>query len=435
MPEISLNLRYHSGQDEVFFASTAKRRLVAKGRRWGFTRGAAQFVIEQMLDGVSPILWGDTIVDNIRKYVERYFLPILSQIPQHAWEWKKQEKVLKVGNAVCDFRSADQPENWEGFGYRLIVLNEAGIILREPYLWQNAVRPMLMDYPDSVAIIGGTPKGQNFFHELWATRKEGWQAFQFSSYQNPFLDRAEIDELVADHLPASVVRQEIYADFSESTTHALIPYELLLEAMKRTEAPEGVEVWGVDVARHGDDFSVLAKRSFKRVREAKEVDFHDTMQLVSWLSHEYQEAKAASLAPAKIFVEVTGMGWGVYDRCKELALPVYPADVGLRSAKEGTLNKRAEMYVALKEDLAKGLALPDDRKLLRQLSSIEFEFDTATRLKLVDKKITKKILGESPDRADAVALTYFEPVEQAAALARSVTALMDSYAIRGGAWA
>lgn len=430
MEAVKLHLRYHQGQDALFWASGARRRVIAKGRRWGYTLGAAQYVIEQMLDGIGPVLWGDTIVDNIRKYVERYFLPILKHLPSESYEWKKQEKLLRIGNQICDFRSADQPENWEGFGYKIVILNEAGIILREPYLWQNAVRPMLMDYPDSVAIIGGTPKGPGLFQELHATRKDGWESFVYTTYDNPFLARSEIDELVAE-LPASIVRQEIYADFAVSSSQALFDYEALLAAIKRTGAPEGAEVWGLDVARHGDDFSDLAKRSFKRVREVKEVDVNDTMQLAAWVSHEYQEARAAQQAPVKIFIETTGMGWGVYDRCKELGLPVYPADVGLKSLQDGVLNKRAEMYTRLREELGKGLALPDDKKLLRQLASIEFEFDSAARLKLVEKKLTKKLLGESPDRADAVALTYFEPVEQMPAPAHSVTSLLDSMQQRG----
>ena len=58
-----------------------------------------------------------------------------------------------------DFRSADKPENIEGFGYALIILNEAGIILKNRRLWEETIRPMAMDYKAKV-IIGGTPKGK-----------------------------------------------------------------------------------------------------------------------------------------------------------------------------------------------------------------------------------------------------------------------------------
>src|SRR3972149_5659906 len=292
-----LRLKYHSGQNNIFYQSTARKRIVSKGRRWGFTKGCAQYVIESMLDGVGPVMWGDTISANIISYVERYFLPILTQLPPNIWTWKKQEKKLLIGSKVCAFRSAGQPENWEGFGYKLVILNEAGIILKNQYLWHNAVRPMLMDYPDSVAIIGGTPKGKNLFHELHQKDGKGdWKSFTYSTYTNPFLKKSEIQEMEKE-LPDSVVRQEIYAEFMGEGENVLIPYDLIMECVSReplSDARFGSEIWGLDVARHGDDSSVLAKRHYKNIHEIKPYSIPDTMQLASSVNAEY---RAATIKP------------------------------------------------------------------------------------------------------------------------------------------
>ena len=405
-----LRLKYHSGQNNIFYQSTARKRIVAKGRRWGFTKGCAQYVIESMLDGVGPVMWGDTISANIISYVERYFLPILTQLPPNIWTWKKQEKKLLIGNQVCDFRSADQPENWEGFGYKLIILNEAGIILKNQYLWHNAVRPMLMDFPDSVAVIGGTPKGKNLFHELWTKghTTENWQSFQFDSFSNPFIATTEIHSMESE-LPQSVARQEIYAEFIGEGANVLIPYDLIQLAMKREpiQAVWGNEIWGLDVARHGDDFSVLAKRHYKHIYGIKSYSLADTMLLASAINQEYH---AAIIKPQHIFVETTGIGWGVYDRLRELNCPVYAADVGTKSIMEGVLNKRAEMYVRLNTALKEGLKLPESKILLRQLANVPIEYNEKAVMKLIAKEKIKSEIGESPDHADAVALTYYEEV-------------------------
>ena len=409
MAEINLGIEYHSGQDKVFFGSKERRRVVTKGRRWGFTKGSAQFIIEQMLSKDITVLWGDTVTSNIYNYVERYFLPILSRLPNSLWEWKKQERKLYINKSTCDFRSADQPENWEGFGYNIVILNEAGIILKNQYLWNNAVRPMLMDYPDSLVIIGGTPKGKNLFFDLYnkTFNEPGWDGFNFTSFDNPYLAKEEIDELIKE-LPEGVVRQEIYAEFSDVSSQVLIPYDLALECMKRElliKDEEQEEIWGLDIARHGDDFSALAKRRWKDVYEVKLYDIQDTMQLASFVAY---QCKAAPKKPLKIFVETTGIGWGVYDRLRELNIPVYPADVSMKSYQNGVLNKRAEMYIRLKDEMKKGLKIIYDQKLLRQMSAIEFEFTNKSEIKLVDKDMIKKSIGESPDSSDAVALTYFE---------------------------
>lgn len=405
--KIDLNLTYHAGQD-IVFTHPARRKVLAKGRRWGFTQGASQFVIESMLEGVGPVLWGDTISANITNYMERYFLPVLNTLPSHLWQWKKQEKKLFIGNSVCDFRSADQPENWEGFGYKLVILNEAGIILKNQYLWHNAVRPMLMDYPDSVAIIGGTPKGKNLFHELHQKDGKGdWKSFTYSTYTNPFLKKSEIQEMEKE-LPESVVRQEIYAEFMGEGENVLIPYDLIMECVSReplNDAWFGSEIWGLDVARHGDDFSVLAKRHYKNIHEIKPYSIPDTMQLASSVNAEY---RAAMIKPAHIFVETTGMGWGVYDRLRELGVPVMSADVGTKSIDPLLLNKRVEMYSRMHKAMKEGLKLPDLKPLIKQLANVYIQYSERAVMKLMAKEKIKQEIGESPDHADAVALTFFE---------------------------
>ena len=135
-------------------------KVIAKGRRFGLTRGFANYVIEQMLNDVSPILWVDTIYGNIERYVERYFVPVLKGLPRNYWKYRGNRNELRIGKSVCDFRSADNPENIEGFGYALIVVNEAGIVLKNRSLWNESILPMILDYKANV-LIGGTPKGKS----------------------------------------------------------------------------------------------------------------------------------------------------------------------------------------------------------------------------------------------------------------------------------
>ncbi|GAG27159.1 unnamed protein product, partial [marine sediment metagenome] len=130
---------YHSGQKQMFFDSPAKGKVVAKGRRWGLTKGYANRSIEYLMDGISPGLWVDTVNSNIDRYIERYFYPVLKHLPQNRWKWRQQRKELEIFGHKLDIRSADRPELIEGFAYKFIMLNEAGIILRKEYLWHNTI--------------------------------------------------------------------------------------------------------------------------------------------------------------------------------------------------------------------------------------------------------------------------------------------------------
>ena len=150
---MKIELSYTPPQLEIFFGSQSKFTVVTKGRRFGATHGAAHAYIEWALEG-RRLLWGDTINSNIDRYVQRYFEPAMKahKVP---YTWNSQKKEMRIGTGHIDFRSADRPENWEGFGYDVIFLNEAGIILKDPYLYTNAVLPMLMDYSDSQLIAAG----------------------------------------------------------------------------------------------------------------------------------------------------------------------------------------------------------------------------------------------------------------------------------------
>lgn len=229
--QVNLDCTYTEAQDEVFFGELAKYNIVTKGRRLGFTRGAAQACIEYALDGVPYILWGDTINGNIDRYYERYFLPLLKQLPKAHWHWNQQKRELSINETRIDFRSADRPENWEGFGYKVIILNEAGIILSDSYLYVNAILPMMLDYPDSKLIAGGVPKGkfnkdgsENIFYTLYkrakTNEKGNYKLFEFTSFDNPFLTEEDINQLIEEVIAIEgidAVDQEVYGKFIEKT--------------------------------------------------------------------------------------------------------------------------------------------------------------------------------------------------------------------------
>ena len=416
MQTVDIGFEYTPAQNEVFFNSAAKKRIVRKGRRVGFTFGAAQYVIETMLDGTyKRVLWGDTVLQNIRNYFERYFMPALKPLPKSIWDWRVTDKIFRLNGAMCDFRAAETPENWEGFGYDLIILNEAGIILRNRYLWENAVRPMLLDNPDSVCIIGGTPKGKGLFYELFqqAGATEGWQQFAYTTYDNPKLSKAAINELIAELGGAeNVIRQEIHGEFIDETSAGLFQYGALLDAMARypktIEPPTTLEIWGLDVARHGDDNSVLAKRRDTGIYAIERMHIPDLNSLADRMAAEYSNAVRK---PDAFFIEVTGIGWGVFDILTRLGVPVVPADVGKKAVSMKVANKRAEMYKGFSNTfIERRLYLPDDKRLLAELAAVEYEIADNGVLKLMPKEAIKKNIGYSPDSADACALTFYAPV-------------------------
>lgn len=281
-----ISLTYTDAQEEIFFnrKPTDKYIIVTKGRRFGATKGAANALIEFCLQG-KKVLWGDTINGNIDRYFDRYIEPEL-RTNKIEHRYSRQMKQLTIGNGLVDFRSADRSENWEGFGYDIIILNEAGIILKNKYLYTNAVLPMLMDNPMSVLFAMGVPKGKYLkdltkhpFFQLYEAAKsgaEGYVLYEYTSYDNPFLSQQAISELEQEiaRMNAEMVQQEIYGKFIEGAhnilwTHDIIRYTDTLPKAKRIvigNDPSGSkdgDAVGIVTAMEGVDgyYYVLADRT------------------------------------------------------------------------------------------------------------------------------------------------------------------------------
>jgi len=263
---MKLPIKFSRDQHEYFFGDHGKYRIMTKGRRVGFTHGAANYCISHGLRHDHRILWGDTVQTNIDRYVERYFFPVLKKLPSDIWNWNAQKKEMRINESLIDFRSAERTENWEGFGYHRIILNEAGIILkgeRGRYLWNNAVLPMSADYKDCIIYLGGTPKGRTdrdgsdcLYYQM-ASRADYYH-LNIPTTKNPFLNQEVVAEVIAE-LPEGPIRdQEAYGQFVDAGS-GIIKREWL----KVDELPiDGEKVIGVDLAvsekTSADDTALVA---------------------------------------------------------------------------------------------------------------------------------------------------------------------------------
>ncbi len=296
--EKTIELTYTSQQNKIFFnyPSDTRFQIVTKGRRFGATMGAAHAFIEWACEG-QHLLWGDTINSNIDRYIERYFIPVLQKtnIP---YQYRKQQKQLNVESGYIDFRSADRPENWEGFGYDKIFLNEAGIILKNKYLYTNAVLPMLMDSPNSLLIAAGVPKGhwtkdgeEHPFFTLYKNGKNGVKGYnveEFTSYDNPFLTKEDIEVLRDEigRMSQPMMDQEIYGKFVEGISFALWTPEMI-HHIDRIPELEHITI-GIDPSGsvEGDEVGIIATGK----------DSNDYYYILSDLSGHYTPYQWATIA-------------------------------------------------------------------------------------------------------------------------------------------
>lgn len=171
--------------------------------------------------------------------------------------------------------------------------------------------------------------------------------------------------------------------------------------------PADALVMGVDVARFGDDASVIC---FRQGRDAESQGLHvyrsmDTMTLASEIARLAKEKN-----PDVIFIDGGGVGGGVVDRCRQLALNIVEINFGSKATQKGFANMRSQMWGNMKEALKDGVRLPDHKDLLADLTGLEYGYNIRNDIQLESKKDAKKRGIASPDLGDALALTYALPV-------------------------
>lgn len=171
---------------------------------------------------------------------------------------------------------------------------------------------------------------------------------------------------------------------------------------------------GIDVARFGDDHTVFCFRRGRYCTGFKSFVHLDNVAVANQATFFIREYK-----PARVFVDAGGVGGGVVDILNDRGFKkiVRPVMFGAKALRDDRYhNRRAEMWDELRLWLSgeQEVYLPKDENLAAELCAVNKKYDSAGRLQLEEKDDIKKRLGRSPDTADALALTFAEPVYERA---------------------
>jgi len=166
---------------------------------------------------------------------------------------------------------------------------------------------------------------------------------------------------------------------------------------------------GQDIAREGDDNSVFIARQGGLVTYMDQWGKTDLMQTTGLILTKMERFE---VDPKHVNLDAVGVGAGVFDRLKEQKIYVNGIVAGGEPMdKDHYINSRAEMYDNLRKLFEAGtISIPEDNDLIAQLSSIRFKFASDKKLQIISKEEMKRQYRlKSPDKADALALCFYEP--------------------------
>ncbi len=210
-----------------------------------------------------------------------------------------------------------------------------------------------------------------------------------------------------EHSP--VYRSRVLGEFPATDADALIDWEWIKRAQELwAEAPARLGYGldnriGADIARFGSDTTVILIRAGGFVKVA------ETLRGAALTETAGKLHRLVEHMGAPVMVDDTGVGGGVTDMLYEQGLPVFPV-IAAASADDPAhfANVRAEAYWRVRQWLeAGGLALPpEDNELAQQLARLRYKLDSKGRIQIESKEAMRARGEPSPDRADALMLTF-----------------------------
>jgi hypothetical protein len=194
----------HAAQQRVI-REAARFNVLECGRRFGKSTLGLNLAVETAIDGGPAGWFAPTYKTMVEQWVEceRIVAPLVVR----ANRTEGQMRLLTGG--LIDFWSLDNPDSGRGRRYKRIVIDEASIIRDLQQAWQQTIRPTLTDLRGDAWFLG-TPKGRNFFHQLFTKGETGeldWKSWRLSTLDNPWMPADEIAAARLE-LPEHVFRQE-----------------------------------------------------------------------------------------------------------------------------------------------------------------------------------------------------------------------------------
>lgn len=179
------------------------------GRRFGKTELATDLAVNALLDGKYVAYYAPTYKDVYETW--GLLKNTLFEVIKTKDEQVKQ--ITTITNGTLDIWSMDNPDSGRGRKYHLAIVDECEKASKFKETWEQTIRATLADYKGSAWFLS-TPKfGKTYFKELFRTcaKFDDWASFKFTTYDNPFINKEEIDH-VKKQLDSMTFRCEFMAD-------------------------------------------------------------------------------------------------------------------------------------------------------------------------------------------------------------------------------
>jgi hypothetical protein len=341
------------------------------------------------------------------------------------FEWTSEKIYLKGSQEewFAIARTSNKPDALQGTHaeHVLIIIDEAsGVpdIVFEPVLGS-------MSTIDAKLLMCGNPTQlAGFFYESHTTKRELYKTHTIDGSKCERVDKNYVQTIIDMFgKDSDVYRVRVAGEFPKANPDSFIGLDMIRTEKKVIDIVESIDL-GVDVARYGDDESVVATTYNKSQVERLNVFKHnDTMRLTGQIVNiiKMLNLKYPSII-VRVKIDCDGLGVGVYDRLKEViveknlkakAIECHFGGKGGKVSYDEPIeyyNSTGIMWGTLRSKLKNNeITIPNNEELIKQITNRKYFINSDGTIKLERKEDMKKRNVHSPDRADAVVLSLYEP--------------------------
>ncbi len=352
--------------------------------------------------------------------------------------WTKT-KVYMVGDSERWFataKTATKPENMQGFHeeHMMIVVDEASGVA-DPIM--EAILGTLTGEDNKLLLMGNPNRIEGVFYDAFNKDRDKFKTHTVSSRNSKRTSKDNIAMLESKYgKDSDVCRVRIDGNFPKAALDSFISLETVelacspLNRIEQNTINSAVTLHvGVDVARFGDDKTVITPRISTKVFEFRKYVKKSTMETagnVLVCCKDYMK-RFPNIKNCIIKVDDTGVGGGVTDRLKEvikeerLPFVVIPVNNGESATDDYYANLGCQLWGNVKELLELNFSnnmqgkqsveieLPNDEEMIKQLSIRKYKMTSKGKIQLESKKEMKDRGVGSPDTADSLTLALYEP--------------------------
>ena len=288
----------------------------------------------------------------------------------------------------------------------LLIFDEASAIADS--VWQVAEGALTDSETEIIWLAFGNPtQNTGRFRECFGEYKHRWKTFQIDSRTVEGTNKEQIQKWIDDYGEDSdFVRVRVRGEFPRAGSSQFIGSDIVAAARKyKAEGFASLpKILSVDVARFGDDQTVIGWRQGRKAVILKKYRGMDTVQVAERVIEFLQKEK-----PDACIIDADGIGAGVIDqiRFRGFSERLFEFHGGAAANDSNAyFNRRAECWGAMRDWLGATAEIPDDPELGVDLTTPEYGFSNKQQIQLERKQDMKSRGFASPDCGDMLAMTF-----------------------------